>query len=123
MFEVTVYEQSFSSVAGAKSLLNSLLRSNPYLSTPLGLTPEDAAAGPPGESAGGSGVSNATATPAAATFRLLRRGRRVPTPQRGLSSRSGGCLSNPMCIPQPAPTIPLRWNRRDHPGCGNITCD
>src|SRR5215469_17873268 len=27
MFEVTVYEQSFCSVAGAKSLLNSLLRS------------------------------------------------------------------------------------------------
>jgi hypothetical protein len=48
MFEVTVNEQSFSSVAGAKSLLNSLLRSNPYFRIPFGSTLDDAAAaGPP----------------------------------------------------------------------------
>src|ERR1700722_12978025 len=98
MFEVTVYEQSFSSVAGAKSLLNSLLRSNPYLSTPLGSTPEEAAAGPPGESARANGVINATATPAAVTLRLLRRGRQLPA-QRCRLSRSGTCLSNTMYIP------------------------
>src|ERR1700722_11798466 len=70
MFDVTVNEQSFSSVAGAKSLSNSLLRSKPYFSTPLGLTLEEAAdAGPLPSSAPASGV---TKTPAAAIKRTGR---------------------------------------------------
>src|ERR1700722_18982967 len=67
MFDVTVNEQSFSSVAGAKSLSNSLLRSNPYFRTPFGSTLEGAAAaGPDVKRTAASGVPN---TPAAAVKR------------------------------------------------------
>src|SRR5271170_7310928 len=99
MFDVTVYEQSFSSVAGAKSLLNSLLRSNPYFSTPLGLTSEDEAeAGPPDTSAWVSGATRATAAPSTTRLDILRGGRRLE-PSPAPFERSGLCASSPMPIP------------------------
>src|SRR3984885_8384641 len=107
MFDVTVNEQSFSSVAGAKSLSNSLLRSKPYFRTPLGLTLEEAAdAGPLPSSAPASGV---TKTPAAAIKRTGRpfcplpgADRLEPAPTR--SDPFGPCPTNviassPECCP------------------------
>src|ERR1700734_881674 len=99
MFAVTVNEQSFSSVAGAKSLLNSFLRSNPNLRTPVGLTLEDEAeAGPPDRRVWVRGARSATAVPRTRRLPLLRRGRRfelLPAP----SVPSVPSASSPMPVP------------------------
>src|ERR1700742_3217951 len=99
MFAVTVNEQSFSSVAGAKSLLNSLLRSNPYLRTPVGFTLEDEAdAAAPDRSVWVSGTRSATALPRRRRLPLLRRGRRFE-PSSAPFVRSDPSASNPMPVP------------------------
>src|SRR5271154_3608553 len=118
MFDVTVNEQSFSSVAGAKSLSNSLLRSKPYFNTPLGLALDDAAdAGPLSTSAPASGV---TKTPAAAINRTGRpfcplRGTNRPelTPKR--FDTLGPCPTNVIRHLPDLVRPTLWWCRRVHP--------
>src|SRR6202167_3100195 len=115
MFEVIVKEQSFSSVAGEKSLLNSLLRSKPYFRTPLGLMSEDEAeAEPPDTSAWVNGATRATAAPSTTRLDILRGGRRLE-PSHAPFERSGPCASSPMPNPLlPGPARVLR-RRRVHP--------
>src|ERR1700722_2763028 len=118
MFDVTVNEQSFSSVAGAKSLSNSLLRSKPYFSTPFGSTLEGAAAA--GPLVNNAAASGATKTPAAPVSRTGRPARR----HRGVESRElapdrfdplGPCPTNVIRHLPDLVRPTLSWYRRVRP--------